>query len=133
MTSVMSSRRQLNIHRDRRISPVVSISRLFAILIAAAMLFAPFAMQSGSAMAAMPSDHHSQTMSKDHCEGQPTTEKDTKSAEKDCCAAMCAASALPTQARPGEVKFSRLLAVPGTVTLYRGILSEISTPPPRVS
>lgn len=125
--------RQLNIHLGESMAPVVSISKLFAILIAAAMLFTPFAMQSGSAMAAMPSDHYSEMMSKDHCEGQPTTDKDSKSADKPCCASMCSASTLPAQARPNEVEFSRLLAVPGTVTLYRGVASEISTPPPRVS
>lgn len=132
MTFGATSRGQLNIHRVGRISPAVSLSKLFAILIAAAMLFAPFAMQSGSAMAAMPSGHHSEMMTKDHCEGQ-ATDKDSGSADKSCCAAMCTASALPIQAQSNEVQFSRLSAVPGTVTLYSGILSEICTPPPRVS
>ena len=76
----------------RSISSAVSVSKLFAILVAAAMLFAPFAMQSGSAMAAMPSDHHGQTMEKGHCGGQPAKDKSGKSAEQACCAAMCTAA-----------------------------------------
>ena len=96
------------------------------------MLFAPFAMQSGSAMAAMPSAQHSKMVSDGHCEGQ-TDDNGTEVADKSCCAAMCAAPALPTQDRTDMVEFSSLLAVPGQVALYSGVLSEISTPPPRVS
>ena len=133
MTSGVSSSEQLNIQRVGRISRSVNITKFFAMLIAAAMLFAPFAMQSGRAMAAMPAGHHDQSMSKDHCKGVPSADQDGKSSDNSCCAAMCTASVLPTQVRPYELQFSRILAVPAKVTLYRGVLSEISTPPPRAS
>ncbi len=57
---------------------VVSISKLFATLIAIAMIFAPFAMQRGSAMAAMP-EHHSQMTENGHCGEQPAKGTDSNS------------------------------------------------------
>lgn len=133
MTCEVWSSGQLNVHRGGRISPSVGISKFFAILIAAAMLFAPFAMQSGSAMAALPAGHHDQSMREDHCQGVPSTHQDGKSSDKSCCAAMCAASVLPTEVRPYELQFSRTLVVPAKMMLYHGVISEISTPPPRAS
>ncbi len=110
----------------------VSISKLFAILIAAAMLFAPFAMQSG-AMAAMPSDHHSQMTEKGHCEGQSGTDDDSKPADKPCCAAMCTAVAVPAPGLGTERIFAPLPAHPLAANFYQGFLSEIATPPPRLA
>ena len=109
------------------------MSKLFAILIAAAMLFAPFAMQSGSAMAAMPSDHHAQTMSEDHCEGQPATDKDSKSAEKPSCAAMCAAVDIATGSLIEPAVFARAVERPALEQFRHGILAKLPTPPPRLA
>jgi hypothetical protein len=109
------------------------MSKLFAILIAAAMLFAPFAMQSGSAMAAMPSDHHAQTMGADHCEGQPATDKDSKSADKPCCAAMCAAVAIATGSPVEPAVFARAVERPALEQFRHGILAKLPTPPPRLA
>ena len=114
------------------IGPAVSISKLFAILIAAAMLFAPFAMQSGSAMAAMPSDHHAQMMGKGHCEGQPTNDKDSKSAEKPCCAAMCAAVAVAAGSPIEPAVFARAVERPALEQFRHGFLAKLPTPPPRL-
>jgi len=116
-----------------RISRPVSIPRLFAILVAVAMLFAPVAMQSGSAMAAMPSDHHSEMTSSGHCGGQPAKHDGQQRPDMPCCAAMCAPSVLPTQAGSELLPFASLAAVPDAPAFPRGVLSEISTPPPRVS
>jgi hypothetical protein len=123
----------LNIHRAWSISPAVSISKLFAILVAAAMLFAPFAKQSVSAMAAKPSDHHAQMMSVDHCEGQPATDQDSKSADKPCCAAMCAAVAITTGSPVEPAVFARAVERPALEQFRDGILAKLPTPPPRLA
>ncbi len=111
----------------------MSISKLFAILIAAAMLFAPFAMQSGSAMAAMPSDHHAQMMGTGHCEGQPPTGKDSKSADMPCCAAMCAAIAVAPVAPADPAAFARSIERPSLKQFLHGFLAKLPTPPPRLA
>ena len=113
--------------------PPVRMSKLFAILIAAAMLFAPFAMQSGSAMAAMPSNHHAQTMSEDHCEGQLAKDKDSKSADKPSCAAMCAAVAIATGSLVEPAVFAPAVERPALERFPHGILAKLPTPPPRLA
>ena len=115
----------------RSIWPAVSLSKLFAILIAAAMLFAPFAMQSGMAMAAMPSDHHTQMMENGHCEGQPADE-DSKGAEKPCCAAMCTAIAVATSSPAQPAAFARSVEQPSLNRSLHGFLAKLPTPPPRL-
>ena len=111
----------------------VHLSKLFAILIAAAMLFAPFAMQSGSAMAAMPSGHHGEMMSKDHCDGQPAADADAGAADSPCCAAMCTAVAIPARQSEPEQVFVPLPAIPLAASQYRSVLGEIATQPPRLA
>jgi hypothetical protein len=111
----------------------VSISKLLAILIAAAMLFAPFAMQSGSAMAAMASDHHGQTMGTGHCEGQPATNQDSKSADMPCCAAMCAAIAIAPVSPLDPVAFARPVDRPTLEQFRHGFVAKLPTPPPRLA
>ena len=118
--------------RLRSISSVVGISKLFAILIAAAMLFAPFAMQSGSAMASLPSDHHAQMMGDGHCEGQPANDKDSKLAEKPCCAAMCSAVAIATGSPVEPAVFARTIDRPALEQFRHGFLAKLPTPPPRL-
>ena len=112
--------------------PAVSLSKLFAILIAAAMLFAPFAMQSGMAMAAMPSDHHAQMMEKGHCQGQPA-DKDSKSADMPCCAAMCAAIAVAPVSPADPVAFARSVERPALKKSPHSFLAKLPTPPPRLA
>lgn len=119
--------------QSRRLEPISSsviLSRLFAVFIALSFLFGPLAMD--RAMAAVPAAGHAEMSDDAHC--APTDDgKDVKASSKPCCAAMCAASALPAQAPSDEVKFSRLLAVPAAVSFPRSVLSEMSTPPPRVA
>lgn len=111
--------------------PLVRSSRLFAILIAVAMLFAPLAMQSGSAMAMAPTDHHAQMMDKGHCGEQPATGKDGKSAEKSCCAAMCTAIAVTPVASLEPHSFHRQVDRPAPSQFRHGFLAKLPTPPPR--
>ncbi len=111
----------------------VSISKFFAILIAAAMLFAPFAMQSGSAMAAVPTDHHAQMMGADHCEGESPTGKDSKSADQPCCAAMCTAIAVAPVSPADPPAFARSVERPSLNQSLHGFLAKLPTPPPRLA
>jgi len=122
----------LNIHRVGGISPPVGMSKLFAILVAAAMLFAPFAMQSGRAMAAMPSDDHAM-MAQDHCEGQPAGDKDGTAAEDPCCAAMCAAVAIATRSPVESAVVARAAERPALERFRHGFLAKLPTPPPRLA
>ncbi len=112
-------------------SPRVTCRSIFAILIAAAMLFAPFAMRSGGAMAAMPSNHHSQAMDKDHCGDQPATGKDHKSTGKSCCAAMCTAIAVVPGSPVEPLGYARSVDRSALVQFGRSFLAKLPTPPPR--
>ncbi|MBA3775930.1 MAG: hypothetical protein H0X11_05740 [Betaproteobacteria bacterium] len=109
----------------------VSFRPLFAILIAFAMSFAPFAMQAGSAMAATPSDHHSQMIEKGHCGGQSNEGKADKAPGKACCVAMCTAIAVAQVSPTEPLAFSRSVERPGLVQFRRSYLTELATPPPR--
>jgi len=104
---------------------------IFAILIAAAMLFAPFGMR--SAMAAAPADHHGQATAKDHCDGQPAPDQDDKSADKPCCAAMCMAVAIEPSARVEPPDFGRTAERPSPAERPHSYLAKLPTPPPRLA
>lgn len=113
--------------------PVVSIRRLFAILVAVAVLFAPVFTRAGEAQAAVP-DHHLQMMESGNCQMPPSDsgEHDTAPA-KSCCISMCMAIGI---APPPPVRGSDLKPVPavsGIPTLHLSYLGEIATPPPRHS
>ena len=111
--------------------PLMSVRRLFAALIALAVLIAPAMTRVGEAYAAVP-DHHAQMMMKGHCESPPDGDQDKK-AEKSCCFQMCMALA----AELGEPPAPRpLLAGTNTPTLQSfpvGAPAEIATPPPRAA
>ena len=116
----------LAVHKAR-----VSLRPLFAILIAFAMLFSPFAMRTGSAMAAMPSDHHSQVMDKGHCGEQPSSGKADKAHIKSCCVAMCTAVAVAPALPSAPLAFARVIARPAIETSPHSHLASLATPPPR--
>ena len=84
-------------------------------------------------MATTPSDHHSQTMSKDHCEGQTASDKDIRSADKPCCAAMCAAVAIAAGASVEPSVFARAVERPIPEWFRHGFLAKLPTPPPRLA
>ena len=109
----------------------VSLRPLFAILIAIGMLFAPFAMQSGSAMAMAPADHQSQMMESGNCGEQPAKEKDGKSLNKSCCVAMCAAIAVAPVPPLEPHAFAKGVDHPSLASLHNSYLARLPTPPPR--
>jgi hypothetical protein len=125
------TRTALKVPSIASIWPRVTLRPLFAILIAFAMLFAPLAMQSGAAMAAMPSDHHSQMMEKGHCGEQPAKGTDSKSTDMSCCVAMCTAIAMAPASVVEPFAYSRGIDRPAIDQLGRSFLAELPTPPPR--
>ena len=105
--------------------PCVILPRLFTILLALSLLFGPLAMN--RAMAAAPASSHAQMADDGHC--APEEEGNSDPAMKDgCCAAT---SAVAPQASVDQLEFARLPAIAANSTFDRGVLSEISTPPPR--
>ena len=112
----------------------VSIRRLFAILIAFAMLLAPFAMQSASAMAMAPAaDHHAQMMDSGHCGEQPAKDHDGKRVDRSCCAAMCTAVAVAPMPISEPHAFASSIERPSLVQFDHSFLAELPTPPPRLA
>lgn len=110
----------------------VSVSKLLALLIAVAMLFAPLSVQGGAAMAAMPSDHHAQ-MTEGHCGEQPTKSADRESDGKSCCLATCAAIAVAPFTPLAPHAFVRGIDRPAPEQSGPSFLAELPTPPPRVA
>lgn len=104
---------------------------LFAILIAMAMLFGPFAMQMDSAMAMAPADHHAQMMESGHCGEQPANGKDDKAVAKSCCVAMCAAIAVAPVAPFEPHTFAKNVDSRSLSPFNHDFLAELPTPPPR--
>ncbi len=110
---------------------IVSIPKLFAILAALSVLFAPAV--TGAAMAAAP--HHDMQMTEGgHCQAPPSKSADRdKMGGKNCCIAMCTAIAVAPSA-PAEATGLRQQLVPFVPPkAYHGLLAEIATPPPRHS
>lgn len=110
--------------------PLVSIRSLFAILIAAAMLFAPLATQDGSAMAMAPAAQ-AQVIEKGHCQEQPAKGSDHNPASKSCCVAMCASLAIALAAPVQPFAYARSADQPAIEQFGRSFLAELPTPPPR--
>ncbi len=109
----------------------MSIRPLFAILLGLAMLFAPLAMQTGSAMAMAPSDHHAQMMEKGHCGDQPPKGKDSKTSGKSCCVAMCSAVAVTPASKIEPHAFAQVIDQPALDEFHHSYLAKLPTPPPR--
>ena len=121
----------LNIRSARRIFRGMSPRPFFAILIAFAMLFAPLAMQTGSAMAMAPADHQSQMMDQGHCSDQPAEGTDGKTMAKSCCVAMCTAVAVAAPSLVEPLAFGRVLDRPSLDRFHHSYLAKLATPPPR--
>ena len=94
------------------------------------MLFAPLAMQSGTAMAMAPADHHAQMMEKGHCGDQPAKGKDGKMG-KSCCVAMCMGVAVTAAVHLEPLAFERITDRPSPDVFRHSFLAKLATPPPR--
>ena len=107
---------------------LVSIRKLFAVILALAVLVAPGV--TGAAMAATP-NHQMPMMEAGHCHTPPASSGEHKMGGKSCCIAMCMALAVapsaPTEMAPPRQQIAEF-APPKA---YHGLLAEIATPPPR--
>lgn len=101
----------------------------FAMLIALAMLFAPFAMQ--GAMAAAPSNHDSQSMQAMSCAGRSDAGKQDKMVDQSCCATMCSTPALAPVAAGDFAILERACDQPAFEQIGRSYVAKLATPPPR--
>lgn len=111
----------------------VSIRQLFAVVIAFAMLFAPFGVQSRAAMATTPGEHHAQMMKTGHCDEQPSKSHHGKSMGKSCCVSMCAAVAIAPSPVVEPVQRSHSAQHAALDSIQHSFLAELPTPPPRLA
>ena len=109
----------------------VSMTKLFAILVALAMLFAPGV--TGAAMAAAP--HHDMAMMEaGHCQAPASgSGHHDQSDGKSCCVAMCMALAVAPSSPAKALPSPREMPQFASPKAYHGLLAEIATPPPRRS
>ena len=117
----------------RNAGSMAAVRRIFAMLIAVAMLFAPLAIQSGSAMAMAPADHHSQMMKSGHCGEQPAKEQNGNPVDKSCCVAMCTAIAVAPAVPVEPHAFAANIERPSLTQFHHSFLAELPTPPPRLA
>ncbi len=104
---------------------------LLQLLTLVALLFAPLAMQTGSAMAMAPADHQSQMMDQGHCSDQPAEGTDGKTMAKSCCIAMCTAVAVAAPSLVKPLAFGRVVDRPSLDRFHHSYLAKLATPPPR--
>lgn len=117
----------------RAYAPAVSIQKLFAILVAVAVLFAPAFSRAGEAFAAVP-NHHAQMVEAGHCDAPASDSSDHDQAPaKSCCISMCMGIAIAPVAPAKNRQLNSALAVFAVPALHLSYLGEIATPPPRRS
>ena len=111
---------------------LMSIRKLFAILVAVAVLFAPAFTGASMASAAVP-DHHALMMEKGHCDSAGDEDQDTSTGKMACCGAMCMAVAVT----PASISVAKPLVADVPVASLRafqtGTPAELATPPPRAA
>lgn len=116
----------------RSYGPLMSIRKLFGVLIALAMLFAPSAV-AAEQMATMPG-HDMQMMEMGHCDAPPSKTADhDKNAGKSCCISMCMAVAVTHDAPVTDVAVEHAATYFAVPQFWHGYLGEIATPPPRTA
>ena len=119
-------------------APPVSIRKLFAMLVAVAVLFGPALTGMSAAFAAVP-DHHMQMMSTGHCKAMTAGENSDQSPVKDpkagkpCCMAMCLAVAASPAVIEASPSLIGIASVPSLQNFLIGVPAEIATPPPRAA
>ena len=109
----------------------MSISKLFVILVALAVMLAPAFTRAGEAFASVP-DHHAQMMKAGKCHAPESggTDED-KAFAKSCCVSMCMAVAMMPAAPIEDSPLQPQPAVSAIPALHLSHLGEIATPPPR--
>lgn len=108
--------------------------RFLVALAAFTMLWAPVALQNGSAMATAPSDHSEQMIESGHCdEGKKADDEGSDATGQSCCAAMCMAieAFLVAPVEPQELV--GVLGLPSISADGPSFLADFPTPPPRTA
>jgi hypothetical protein len=96
------------------------------------MLWAPVALQSGSAIAMGPSDHHSQMIEKGHCdEGAAGDQSERPGASHACCAGLPTVTEAPSVHALGPQAIVGVPDRPLTREDHPSFQAELPTPPPR--
>lgn len=108
------------------------LRRLHLILAALTMLFAPLAMQSGMAMAAMPMDHGEMAQA-GHCGDEDAGDEDRPGAMTQCCIAMCSAVAPLGAAAIDQLAHHAPILHEFRSSEHRSFLANLPTPPPRLA
>ena len=103
--------------------------RLFALLLALAMTFAPLGVPA-MAEAAGSASHHGDLTGQAHCDQQPQPDPDRMAPDKSCCVAMCIAVVVPADAANLPTYHSARERPPSDLE-RRGFLAETATPPPK--
>jgi len=108
----------------------VSVRKLFSVLLALAILFAPAVTYAAMPMAM--GQGGMQMMAMGPCEAPPST-TDHKTPAKNCCMAMCMAIAVAPEKPVALLEPQHAVSYFATPISWHGHLGEIATPPPRIA
>lgn len=108
------------------------LRRFHLMLAAFAFLFAPLAMQSGVAMAAMPMDR-GEAAQAGHCGSEDDGGDEQTGAMMQCCVAMCAAVAPLGAPSIEPLAYQAPMLAAFHPAAHRLFLAELPTPPPRAA
>jgi hypothetical protein len=108
----------------------MSARKLFALLVALAVLLGPAFSRAGEASAAIPSDR-SAIHDVGHCQSPPAEKGMDESGQNDSCASMCMGVAIRTAAILAAKLHERAPATFAISSLHLSYLGEIATPPPK--
>ena len=112
------------------LAALVSPRKLFAIMIALAVLSAPAVTYA----AASTTHHNMQTMEMGHCQMLPSKGGDHRKADgKSCCISMCVAVAIAPAAPSEALELEHAGTYFAAPQWWHGFLGEIATPPPRMA
>ena len=110
----------------------VSIAKLFALLVAVALLFAPAFSRAGEAFAAV-HNQHVQVLEAGHCQTPPDSSDQDQAPTKSSCISMCMGIALAPTTPISQTELAPASAISVVPALHLSYLGEIATPPPRRS
>jgi len=127
----------------RTYGALMSMPKVFAMIVALALLLAPALTRAGEAMAAAP-NHHGQMMDSGHCKAPALkaddgnaghhgkTDHQGKADGKSCCVSMCMAVAVAPTAPITEFDHLITPATFAVTTIHLPFEGELATPPPRL-
>lgn len=109
----------------------MGMRRLFAILVAFSVLFAPSVAAAAERGMTM-DDHEMQMIEMGHCQAPPSGHANhDKNAGHGCCIAMCMALAVTPSALAQTSPLRQQIAGFAPPKSYHGLPAEIATPPPK--